>query len=344
MRSCMIFLISVFIALSATHALAAPAAFKAAVMADAPVLYYQLNETTGSALNYGSFGPDFNATYFGSPQRGAPVSSGDGGVSFDGEDDYLESEASAPMSLAGNPSFTAEAVVRVPLGGGPFNYAPFLHWGDSTGFPTMKSVYFSFHHSNTASFFAGFYNGGLQTLDPVALGGWYHIVWVRTGGGAANEGSTFYINGQPVALGNDPLLGSNGLTPDVVTTRFRVNRAQDLTRYFVGTLDEVVLYDYELDAEAVMTHYLALDICPAGTCLDADGVCKRCGHPASTGARPSATDALAILSAAVGIRACELCVCDVNASGAIVASDALLTLRSAVGEPLELVCPEQGGD
>jgi hypothetical protein len=343
MRSYGILVATVLFASSAVDAVAAPDAYHDAVTADGPVLYYQLNEASGSAINYGSLGPDYNATYLGSPLRAAATSSGDSGVSFDGEDDYLESEAVAPLGLAGNPTFTAEAVVRVPINTSIYQYAPFLHWGDSSSAATMKSVYFGFHYNDPTRFYAGFYNGGLSTVDPVAVGGWYHVVWVRTGGGAANEGSIFYVNGQPVALEDDPLLGSDAATPNVVATEFRVNRAQDLVRYFIGTLDEVALYDYELDAETVMAHYTALDVCPVGTCLDADGVCKRCAHPLSMGANPTATDALAILRAAVGSRACELCVCDVNASGNIVASDALLALRRAVGGAIELICPDQEG-
>jgi predicted outer membrane repeat protein len=53
----------------------------------------------------------------------------------------------------------------------------------------------------------------------------------------------------------------------------------------------------------------------------------------------TASDALAVLSAAVGSVACELCVCDVDGSGTVSASDALATLLAAVGLPVVLNCP-----
>ena len=53
----------------------------------------------------------------------------------------------------------------------------------------------------------------------------------------------------------------------------------------------------------------------------------------------TASDALLTLKTAVGSAECELCVCDVNDSGAITASDALIVLQSAVGQSVELVCP-----
>jgi predicted outer membrane repeat protein len=53
----------------------------------------------------------------------------------------------------------------------------------------------------------------------------------------------------------------------------------------------------------------------------------------------SASDALAVLNAAVGLSTCEFCICDIDDSGSISASDALATLLAAVGLPVELNCP-----
>ncbi len=63
-----------------------------------------------------------------------------------------------------------------------------------------------------------------------------------------------------------------------------------------------------------------------------------CGQPASTGADPTATDALVVLRTAVGSESCVVCVCDVDSSGTTTASDALLVLKSAVGSPVSLTC------
>jgi hypothetical protein len=91
----------------------------------------------------------------------------------------------------------------------------------------------------------------------VALGQWHHIIWVRQGGGAANNGTALYVDGVSVDLEDDPGLPSDGGVPDVVATVFRVNRAQDFTRYFTGTLDELALYDRALTSGEVLTHYAA---------------------------------------------------------------------------------------
>jgi len=65
----------------------------------------------------------------------------------------------------------------------------------------------------------------------------------------------------------------------------------------------------------------------------------RCGFPISNGDTPSASDALFVLKAAVGVAECALCVCDVNDSGEVAAGDALTLLKAAVGAEVELVCP-----
>jgi hypothetical protein len=64
-----------------------------------------------------------------------------------------------------------------------------------------------------------------------------------------------------------------------------------------------------------------------------------CGRPSSAGAAPSASDALYVLLASVGIETCPACICDVDGSLAVGATDALRVLQSAVGNPVELSCP-----
>lgn len=64
-----------------------------------------------------------------------------------------------------------------------------------------------------------------------------------------------------------------------------------------------------------------------------------CGQPQSTGTKPSASDCLVILKAAVQVVSCELCVCDVNNSKSLSATDGLQCLKKAVGVNITLTCP-----
>lgn len=63
-----------------------------------------------------------------------------------------------------------------------------------------------------------------------------------------------------------------------------------------------------------------------------------CGDRSGDG-KISATDALLVLRAAVGLVSCDPWICDVNASGGVSAADALLILRVAVGLDATLLCP-----
>jgi hypothetical protein len=77
-----------------------------------------------------------------------------------------------------------------------------------------------------------------------------------------------------------------------------------------------------------------------GEACQCDG---RCGDPVPMVGTVSASDALLILRAAVSLVDCPLCICDVNFSQSILASDSLADLRFAVGLPISLQCTGNGG-
>ena len=82
----------------------------------------------------------------------------------------------------------------------------------------------------------------------------------------------------------------------------------------------------------------------AGEACDSSCELVPCGKPTnSTGQLPKSSDALFILKVSVQTETCVLTVCDVNNSGTITSSDALLTLKKAVSSPVNLVCPTGGG-
>lgn len=66
-----------------------------------------------------------------------------------------------------------------------------------------------------------------------------------------------------------------------------------------------------------------------------------CGDPTRDGS-VTATDALLTLNAAVGIVTCQACVCDVDGSSLVTASDALALLGFSVGQSFELQCEPCG--
>lgn len=64
-----------------------------------------------------------------------------------------------------------------------------------------------------------------------------------------------------------------------------------------------------------------------------------CGQPISDGPQPVATDALFVLGVAIGVGACDPCVCDVDGNFSVSATDALLLLTRAVGQSVQFFCP-----
>ena len=65
---------------------------------------------------------------------------------------------------------------------------------------------------------------------------------------------------------------------------------------------------------------------------------SQCGDINDDG-RVTATDALFVLQAAVGLQTCAVEICDANGDGDISATDASMVLAAAVGLPVDFVCP-----
>lgn len=258
------------LALVAGAVLAAPPAFHDLVADDGPILWYPLSEPAGSTTvaNAGSLGSAYDASVHGSVTLGASSSSGDTAAQFVRTGNpYLESATEAPVSMLGNPTFTAEAVVYIPSSGASTLWAPMLHWGVGG---TSHEVYFSLQQNRNNIFYAGFYNGGLRTAAPFVLDAWNHIVWARdSAGGTSNafEGTSLYVNGEPVALEVDLDLPGFAGPPSVNAGSFRVQRASDFTRHFDGLVDEVILYDHLLTQIEIRAHYHALGL---GSTCEAD--------------------------------------------------------------------------
>ncbi len=240
-------------------ALAAPVEFHAAVAGGNPALWYKFNEPVGATtvINYGSLGSSFNGTFPNSATLNAPTLGGDSAYQFVGSaSQYVESLSPAPAGFTGNPTFSAEALVYITANtSSSGGYSPFLHWGAAQ---TGRSVFFSLHRFNANRYYAGFYNGGMRTeCSLYRTGRWHHIVWTREGGGSALQGTRLYINGEEVAIQQDTDL-PGAPTINVTSTTFRVQRGNDFSRYFSGSVDEIALYPRVLSTDEVRAHYAAL--------------------------------------------------------------------------------------
>lgn len=202
---------------------ASPQAFQDEVTASGPVLWYQMNEQTGNAVNHGSLGSSHDLVFQGSVGRDVSTYAGDSAVRFSDPNSYGESLGLS--SLTGNPTFTCEAIVRLDQNGSAGNWGPFLHWG---GGSTGTAVYFSVSSNDNTSVYTGFYNAGVRTSS---VGGdrWVHVAWVREGGNSTSDGTTLYINGIAQTVVQDPALSPgflNASSINVTSTPFTINRAR----------------------------------------------------------------------------------------------------------------------
>lgn len=165
---------------------------------------------------------------------------------------------------------------------------------------------------------------------------------VSLGGNVSSDNSI--CNLKPAELGDHVGVSTSGL-------------AADLADNGGETLTLSIPEDSSVVAEGLAIHCPATDQrgvdrplpCAVGAfepeiatplaCGEASEVPSNLGAGVTAPRVITASDALIVLSASVGIAECPLCVCDVNDSGGITATDALLLVRYAVGQPLTLQCP-----
>ncbi|HYB98594.1 MAG TPA: hypothetical protein VEC57_05605 [Candidatus Limnocylindrales bacterium] len=92
-----------------------------------------------------------------------------------------------------------------------------------------------------------------------------------------------------------------------------------------------------LDLRLIPMFVMAATV-PVAAAIGTTAFAQECALAVSGEGPPKASDALAVLRAAVGSLACQLCVCDVDRSGNTTASDSLATLKAAVGQDIRLRC------
>jgi hypothetical protein len=148
------------------------------------------------------------------------------------------------------------------------------------------------------------------------------VVWESRDSGAADD-SYRDIHGRLVSRDGIP----TGTAFRVNTTTFQEQYAPSIAGGPEGQF--IVVWESGYAAESVETWSIRAQRL---------STTPRCGRPVSGGTTPTATDALAVLQAAVGSLQCEICMCDVDSNGTITAADALRTLQRAVGGAFTLIC------
>jgi Concanavalin A-like lectin/glucanases superfamily/Immunoglobulin I-set domain/Immunoglobulin domain len=241
--------------------------YASTILAQKPVGYWRLNETTlpqplASALNQGSLGASEDGAYNNYPVRGVPGPfNGSVGVNFDG----VSQSVMAPYSPAINPNaFTIEAWLRPDTATPPGNLTcvlasmysapPREGWliYQSGGSPDSTAPGWQLRLYDT--------NGlatSLQLLvtNNVVPGTWYDVVFTFDGTTAKG-----YLNGQFANSG----IPTGFVTNSDPSSPFSIGVRSDTGFYWAGGAAEVAYYGAALTDAQVKAHFDAATTNPAG--------------------------------------------------------------------------------
>ena len=248
------------IALGIAAATAQP--YPTAVLADHPIAYLRLQETTGSIAHdsVGSYNGGFTNVLLGQPGYTNGADPAELAVAFgnpagQSSDSYV---GGIPLDVAsaGNTNFSVEAWVN---GFAQINGAAIVGKGPGGGGEEFfldcggSGAAFRFYIRNAAG---TAYNAGGNV---VADGNWHHLVGVCD---EVNGQIYLYVDGQR----NASIAASGGIhaSPNLYATigSRQSGSGTDYDLQFNGSIGEVAVYNYALTSTQVQTHYFAAGIGP----------------------------------------------------------------------------------
>jgi hypothetical protein len=221
---------------------AGQSAYATAVLADAPLAYWRLDETSG-VVCHDATGHGNNATYLGNVSlgvTGALASDPDTAAQFDGTSAQID--VGDKFDFAGSVPMSVELWARPDVIDGTYRHLETKMLYTDAGQPD-DGMYFYVHNGPSTLAFERWANNytdnGFGTTI-VTTGAWWHVVGTFDG-----STMTLYVNGAKV--------GSAPTAIVVVANGVHLLWAQA----FQGALDELAIYDHALSAARVQAHYQA---------------------------------------------------------------------------------------
>jgi len=230
----------------ATLSFPTPAAtYLSAVMADGPMAYWRLGESSGTTeakdeINNAHPGEYLNNVVLGEP--GAIIPDSNTAARFNGSDQRAEIPYAQDLNT---PPLTIEVWANVAGNAGSYR-SPFTSRADA---PQRGMILYAAANDRW-EFWNGQAAGGWDVLSgpPVALGAWAHLVAIHDG-----TNKTFYVNG--VLIGSK----ANELLPnDESITRIGAGATENPNGnyFFAGVIDEVAVYHKVLSQDRILTHFV----------------------------------------------------------------------------------------
>jgi hypothetical protein len=221
----------------------AGADYKSTILADSPIAYYRLGEST-SGFAADSSGSGLGGIYYGGVTLGVPgaiVGDSDTAVAFDGATAHVR-----VLNSVGD-DFSVELWVNTTvdsLSGNQGYQGTGLVWSDVAG---VANDWIVAYLNNAACFFTGNPDDTISGLTQLNDGNWHHIVATRVKGGDKN----LYVDGM---LENNGTTNANTLAANPIID---IGGNTLDKRYFSGNIDEVAFYTRALTADQVLAHYKA---------------------------------------------------------------------------------------
>ena len=219
------------------------------VIADSPVAYWKLDETSGTTTNdaigsnHGTYTGGYTLNQAGIPSTGRPS------VALNGSSGYINCGAPAALNLTA--AWTLEAWVY--LTSAPNGSAVISELYTGAGDQVLYALGFGgMVVGGTSQLQVGFYTGSTWRYiqgAALSLNTWHHIAGTWDG-----TNLRLYADGAQVASGtpaSGPVAGMNGL---VLGRRWDTAGSAP---YLPGRLDEVAIYDAALSATRILAHYNA---------------------------------------------------------------------------------------
>lgn len=218
--------------------------YRKLVLADTPVAYWRLGETSGTTANDIS-GNGRHGTYQGGVtlgQPGALVGDGDAAAWFDGVDDAVSVSNNTAFNFTATQDFSVECWLR----GTWTQHGTLIEkWSGDGSYPFAVRV------SDTGLVgcvrYDGTNNPGVSSPFALNDNQWHHLVFLKR-----LSNLLLYIDGQQVATTTDTTTGDTTNTSNLYFGK----RGNNVV-FYTGLLDEVAIYNYALSAEQVAAHYAA---------------------------------------------------------------------------------------
>ena len=216
--------------------------YSSAILADSPLAYYRLGETSGTSAAEIS-GTNLDGTYVGGVQLGAHgplLADTNSAVQLNGSSGYVQLPAGFADFSGG---FSAEMWVY-PTAVGSWQRLFDLGNGSASNNIGLARV----ANSNDLEFFV--YSGGsvvgaVTATGVLELNTWQHFAVTMSAGGAV----AIYKNGQQVAA------GTSGLPQNTTRTSNYLGKSNWADALFAGRMDEAAFYDHALTPAELLDHY-----------------------------------------------------------------------------------------